>query len=267
MKRCEWSSWTDGETVKRRAGGRRRYNAMRQRRAWRRRAAIDKWLCDHPWAGFFPRGLPAALAPAFGVHPTTIWRDLHLARPTADSLPAAWLRLLPQGGTGLYGLPRLPRRAGRGRSRRRRQGDSRPRPPTDNQEPAALPRPQEVVTQLTPPRGAPPGPAGPAGPPGRPAPDWQEAPWAGIYWRNPFQPARRRPGTSFSKTRPGDRLFPRQRPSGARNRRKKRASPRHRLQTVLTGTRGCGSLGRALSLRTLTKGLAGAEYRLRTWRG
>lgn len=27
-------------------------------------------------AMFFARGLPAALAPAFGVHPTTIWRDL-----------------------------------------------------------------------------------------------------------------------------------------------------------------------------------------------
>ena len=25
---------------------------------------------------FFNRGLPATLAPAFGVHPTTIWRDL-----------------------------------------------------------------------------------------------------------------------------------------------------------------------------------------------
>ncbi len=60
----------------RRAGGRRRYNAMRQRRAWQRREAIAKWLCKHPWAGLRPRGLPAALAPAFGVHPTTIWRDL-----------------------------------------------------------------------------------------------------------------------------------------------------------------------------------------------
>ena len=76
MKRYEWASWTDTGTVNRRAAGRRRYNAMRQGRAWERRAAIDKWLCKHPWAAFFARGLPAALAPAFGVHPSTIWRDL-----------------------------------------------------------------------------------------------------------------------------------------------------------------------------------------------
>ena len=51
---------------------------MRQRRAEARREAIEEWLCEHPAAAFFPRGLPAALAPAFGVHPTTIWRDLQL---------------------------------------------------------------------------------------------------------------------------------------------------------------------------------------------
>ena len=76
MNRYEWGSGTDGGTVKRRAGGRRRYNAMRRRQAEARRLAIARWLCQQPGAGFFSRGLPAALAPAFGVHPTTIWRDL-----------------------------------------------------------------------------------------------------------------------------------------------------------------------------------------------
>ena len=76
MNRYEWGSWTAKATAHKRAGGRRRYNAERQRRAWERRAAIDEWLCEHPWAAFFPRGLPALLAPAFGVHPSTIWRDL-----------------------------------------------------------------------------------------------------------------------------------------------------------------------------------------------
>ena len=78
MKRDAWGSWTDRGTVERRAGGRARYNAMRRRQAEARRSAIAQWLCEQPWAGIFSRGLPAALAPAFGVHPTTIWRDLQL---------------------------------------------------------------------------------------------------------------------------------------------------------------------------------------------
>ncbi len=76
MKRYEWSSWTDAEAAKRRAGGRRRYNAMRRKGAETRRAAIAAWLDDNPEAMFFSRGLPGMLAPVFSVHPTTIWRDL-----------------------------------------------------------------------------------------------------------------------------------------------------------------------------------------------
>ncbi len=76
MKRYEWSSWTDADEAKRRAGGRRRYNAQRRRRAWERRAAIAAWLDEKPEAMLFNRGLPGMLAPVFGVHPTTIWRDL-----------------------------------------------------------------------------------------------------------------------------------------------------------------------------------------------
>ena len=76
MNRYDWGSWTDASTARRRAGGRRRYNAARRRRAWERRAAIAAWLEDRPGAMFFNRGLPGVLAPAFGVHPSTIWRDL-----------------------------------------------------------------------------------------------------------------------------------------------------------------------------------------------
>ncbi len=75
MKRYEWSSWTDAETANRRAAGRRRYNAQRRRRAETRRAAIAAWLDENPVAMLFNRGLPGTLAPVFGVHPTTIWRD------------------------------------------------------------------------------------------------------------------------------------------------------------------------------------------------
>ena len=82
MNRGEWAGWTGKATVHKRAGGRRRYNAQRRRRAEARRAAIDEWLGEHPAAMFFPGGLPGLLAPAFGVHPSTIWRDLQvLLRP------------------------------------------------------------------------------------------------------------------------------------------------------------------------------------------
>ncbi|MHC4716929.1 MAG: hypothetical protein ACYS5V_08170 [Planctomycetota bacterium] len=76
MERYEWSQWADPEAVNRRAGGRRRYNAERRERVWERRNAILRWLKDHPTAMFFNRGVPGALAPVFGVHPSTIWRDL-----------------------------------------------------------------------------------------------------------------------------------------------------------------------------------------------
>ena len=78
MNRYDWNRWIDAEAAKRRAGGRRRYNAQRRRRADARREAIAELLEENIAAAFFSRGLPAALAPAFGVHPSTIWRDLQL---------------------------------------------------------------------------------------------------------------------------------------------------------------------------------------------
>ncbi len=78
MNRYDWNRWIDAEAAKRRAGGRRRYNAQRRRRAEARRAQITALLEKNLVAALFCRGLPAALAPAFGVHPSTIWRDLQL---------------------------------------------------------------------------------------------------------------------------------------------------------------------------------------------
>ncbi len=78
MNRYDWNRWIDAEAAKRRAGGRRRCNAKRRRQADARRAQIAAWLDDNLGFVLFPRGLPAALAPAFGVHPSTIWRDLQL---------------------------------------------------------------------------------------------------------------------------------------------------------------------------------------------
>ena len=78
MERADWAAWERDETVKRRAGGRRRHNAERQRRAWERRQAIAEWLAENPAWWWFPRGVPGLLAPAFGVHPSTIWRDLQV---------------------------------------------------------------------------------------------------------------------------------------------------------------------------------------------
>ncbi len=78
MNRYAWNRWIDAEAAKRRAGGRRRYNAKRRRRSDARRAQIAAWLDENLGAVLFSRGLPAALAPAYGVHPSTIWRDLQL---------------------------------------------------------------------------------------------------------------------------------------------------------------------------------------------
>ena len=74
MKREEWSKLTSSEEVFCRAGGRRRYNAMRQRRAEARREAMARALSPTDWLN--PRGLSVALARAFGVSRQTAWRDL-----------------------------------------------------------------------------------------------------------------------------------------------------------------------------------------------
>ena len=78
MNKYDWNRSTDANTAKRRARGRRRYNAQRRRRAEARRETIAECLEKNIAAALFTRGLSAAFAPVFGVHPSTIWRDLQV---------------------------------------------------------------------------------------------------------------------------------------------------------------------------------------------
>ena len=76
MNSYEWSYFTDGETANRRAGGRKRYNAERRRKADARREALAEVISRHPLMPLMVRGSITALAGAFGVSPSTISRDL-----------------------------------------------------------------------------------------------------------------------------------------------------------------------------------------------
>jgi hypothetical protein len=68
-----WSAQTDFETVCKRAAGRRRYNAERQAEARKR----YKQVKDVIWSpDGCKRGTQAELARAFGVHRSTICRDV-----------------------------------------------------------------------------------------------------------------------------------------------------------------------------------------------
>ena len=66
----------DWEMICRRAGGRRRYNAIRQRCAEQRRAAMAEVVNPMGVFALLNRGLAPALARAFGVSRQTAWRDL-----------------------------------------------------------------------------------------------------------------------------------------------------------------------------------------------
>ncbi len=73
----DWRNWTDAETVNKRAGGRRRYNAERRRAADERRQAMAEALDRLGIMGWkYTRYLAGAFAEAFGVSRTTAWRDL-----------------------------------------------------------------------------------------------------------------------------------------------------------------------------------------------
>jgi hypothetical protein len=68
-RHAPWSQCTDEHTVNRRAGGRRAYNARRKLQAAHRRLSLAR--------GFtFRQGDVARFAREFGVHRTTIYRDL-----------------------------------------------------------------------------------------------------------------------------------------------------------------------------------------------
>ena len=75
MLRSTWSEATDFDTVRRRAGGRRRYNAWRQFVAHRRRFRVSELhleLDPSPIAS----ETCSILATRLGVHRLTIWRDI-----------------------------------------------------------------------------------------------------------------------------------------------------------------------------------------------
>ena len=76
MKIFEWRMPTDSETAKRRAGGRRRYNAMRRRRVDARRLVVAEAVARMGWFAYMARGLRTSLAAQLGVSPSTISRDL-----------------------------------------------------------------------------------------------------------------------------------------------------------------------------------------------
>ena len=76
MNQWEWSLMADPEMIKRRAGGRKRYNAERRRKADARREALAEVISRNPLMPLMVRGSITALAGAFGVSPSTISRDL-----------------------------------------------------------------------------------------------------------------------------------------------------------------------------------------------
>lgn len=89
-----WTAPTDPETVRRRAAGRRRYNAQRRFKAELRRGRVAHLLAEEGgrW------GAQARVARRLGVHPSTISRDVDvlLARSLAEEVCAfCGQRLIP----------------------------------------------------------------------------------------------------------------------------------------------------------------------------
>ena len=91
MNRQTWAQRIAPQTAYRRAAGRRRYNAARQRAAHKRLLPLAKVIArtgdleavlrGKRDAANMPRGLISALAATFGVHRSTVCRDIgRLAR-------------------------------------------------------------------------------------------------------------------------------------------------------------------------------------------
>jgi hypothetical protein len=77
--REEWRRVVPDSEAARRAGGRRRYNAARQRQARTRRRQVKRWLAVY---GARP-GLAKMLAQRLGVSVSTVRRDLQAVRAEA----------------------------------------------------------------------------------------------------------------------------------------------------------------------------------------
>jgi hypothetical protein len=79
-----WSAPTDWPTVCARAGGRRRYNAVRTFLANQRRRQVLELLVE---LGGLERGAQSRIAEALGVHRSVISKDLKKLLPLATPCP------------------------------------------------------------------------------------------------------------------------------------------------------------------------------------
>jgi hypothetical protein len=79
-----WSKTVSPDLAYRRAGGRRRYNAQRQQARDARREQIKVWILadERPCVAANRTGTVPRLARMFGVHRSTITRDLAVIRDT-----------------------------------------------------------------------------------------------------------------------------------------------------------------------------------------
>src|SRR5262245_62078596 len=94
-----WSNYQSQDIVSRRAGGRRRINAERKARAWKRREQIKELLGNRILLLVTSRGLKTRLAEHFGVNRSTICRD-------KEALLREWRKdhICPGCGT-MYSIP------------------------------------------------------------------------------------------------------------------------------------------------------------------
>jgi hypothetical protein len=90
VSKVSWSAPTDPQTVARRAGGRRHYNAMRQLKVLFRRKQLVELAGQV--GGLWKHGARAELARLLGVHPSVISRDIR-------ALTAGAVRVCPFCGT------------------------------------------------------------------------------------------------------------------------------------------------------------------------
>jgi hypothetical protein len=76
IPRATWRMWTDVDTVRRRAAGRRKYNVWRAEIMQARRDAVLEYLRLHGecW------GVQRQITGEFGVHPATVCRDIRALR-------------------------------------------------------------------------------------------------------------------------------------------------------------------------------------------
>ncbi len=81
--RVQWSERVSDTEAARRAGGRRRYNAVRQFRAVLRRRKVARLYLE--FGGGY--GCQAEIARRLGVHPSTVSRDLAILRRGAMMSP------------------------------------------------------------------------------------------------------------------------------------------------------------------------------------